>query len=82
MEKVRNVIEEVIDVLNHGKQMTNTLNQLDELSQNELKILNDALSVLTTKTKDEYIEGRLLMLKNQITMEIMRKTQKEIICSY
>lgn len=72
MEKVRSIAEEVIDIINHEKKMTSVLNQLEELSRKELDSLNDILSILTTKTKDEYVSGRLLMLKNQITMVIIK----------
>lgn len=72
MKDVRCVVEEVIRVINNNEKMNGVLTDIESLSIDELNELEDVLSILTTKTVNAFIIGRLLMLKNQIQIELIK----------
>ena len=69
MKDVRCIVEEIIRVINNNEKMNGVLTNIESLSIDELNELEDVLSILTTKTTNIFIIGRLLMLKNQIKIE-------------
>ena len=72
MKDVRCVVEEVIRVINNNEKMNGVLTNIESLSNDELNELEDVLSILTTKTINPFVIGRILMLKNQIKMELIK----------
>ena len=73
MENIRWIIEEVLDALNCHREMTGVMEALEKLNRKELVELEEALDIITTKTKNEVFILRLMSLKNQITMTQTRQ---------
>ena len=73
MKNVRSVIKEIIDTINNNEKMCHILDSIDDLSISELSNLEETLSLLTTKTDNPFIIGRLIMLKNQVRMTRVKK---------